>query len=228
MSTAPPINEVATRDASHAAVRAYTALEVLLLYAGILTYVWRWQFSNPRAWMGLLAVILLSHIAHRDTLRTLGLAVSELRASAQIVLPLALALFLPVVVFGLASHRFVLIVPGRQTLLAMTRYLIWCLVQQYLAQSYIHNRLMTVIRNPHLSSVLVGVMFGATHIPNPILMIVTTLGGLLLAEVFARHRNILPLALAQAVGGFLVAALSPSSLIHNMRVGPGYFFYGLR
>ena len=37
-----------------------------------------------------------------------------------------------------------------------------------------------------------------------------------------------PLALAQTVGGFLAAALAPASAIHNMRVGTGYLFYGLR
>jgi membrane protease YdiL (CAAX protease family) len=86
---------------------------------------------------------------------------------------------------------------------------------------------MSLLRNRHLISTMVALMFGAAHIPNPILMIATTAGGFLLAEVFARHRNIWPLALTQTVGGFLIAALSPASLIHNMRVGPGYFFFGL-
>jgi len=52
--------------------------------------------------------------------------------------------------------------------------------------------------------------------------------GFIFAEIFARHRNIWPIALAQAVGGLLLAAVSPASLMHNMRVGPGYLFYGLR
>ena len=104
----------------------------------------------------------------------------------------------------------------------------WCLAQQYLAQSYFHHRLMSLIRNRHLSSLLVAVMFGSAHIPNPILMAATTIGGFIFAETFARYRNIWPLALAQAVGGLLVAALTPAALIHNMRVGPGYFFWGLR
>jgi hypothetical protein len=59
-------------------------------------------------------------------------------------------------------------------------------------------------------------------------MVATTLVGFVFAEIFARHRNIWPLALTQAVGGLLLAAVSPASLMHNMRVGPGYFFYGLR
>ena len=87
---------------------------------------------------------------------------------------------------------------------------------------------MLVIRNRHVSSALVGIMFSATHIPNLILMVATLVAGFVFAEVFARHRNIWPLALAQAVGGLLLAAVSPDALIHHMRVGPGYFFYGIR
>jgi membrane protease YdiL (CAAX protease family) len=104
----------------------------------------------------------------------------------------------------------------------------WCAFQQYLAQSYFNNRLMEVVRNRHLSSLLVGIIFGSAHIPNLILMVATTVAGFVFAEVFARHRNIWPIALAQAVGGLLIAAVAPASLIHNMRVGPGYLFYGLR
>ena len=86
---------------------------------------------------------------------------------------------------------------------------------------------MSVIRNRHESSLLVALMFGGAHIPNLILMAVTSLGGFVLAEVFARHRNIWPLALAQAVGGLLLAAISPETILHHMRVGPGYYFYRL-
>ena len=90
-----------------------------------------------------------------------------------------------------------------------------------------HHRLESLSPNGHLNSALVALIFGAAHIPKPILMVATTLSGFLLAETFARHRSIFPLAQAQAVGSFLIAALSPASLIHNMRVGPGYFFVGL-
>ena len=103
----------------------------------------------------------------------------------------------------------------------------WCAFQQYLAQSFFHNRLMEAVRSRHLSSLLVAIMFSATHLPNPILTVATFIAGFVFAEVFARHRNIWPIALAQAVGGLLLAAVSPASLIRNMRVGPSYFFFHL-
>jgi len=228
MSTATSQTEVIPLPAVRPATQWATALEVLLVYAGILLYIWRWQFTYPRAWMALLAVVLASHVAHRDRLAELGLTFHGLRASARFALPLALAFFLPAVIYGFASGVLRVIQPGGRTLVAFLGYGAWCVFQQYLMQSYFHRRLMALTSNRHLSSALVALMFGAAHIPNPILTVATTLGGFVLAEVFARHRNIFPLALAQTAGGFLIAALSPAALIHNMRVGPGYFFFGLR
>lgn len=205
-----------------------TALEVSLVYAGILYYVWLWRFTHPRLWMLILGIILVSQLARRDSLGALGLAPSQLWASAQIVLPLAAVAYVPLLVYGLVRHSLILIAPGMETLTLLVRYGTWCLIQEFLTQSYFHNRLMTVIQNPHRRSLVIALMFGAAHIPNPVLMVVTTIGGFCLAEIFARHRNIWPLALAHAVGGLLLAALLPKPLLHNMRVGPGYFFYGLR
>jgi len=205
-----------------------TAFEVALIFTGILAYIWRWQHTSPHAWMALFALILVSHVLHRDTLRSLGLTGAGLRASAQWVLPLAILLCLPLLIYGFERHRLVLLHPTWQSLVPLLGYGIWCAFQQYLTQSYFHNRLMLVIRNRHGSSALVGIMFSATHIPNLILMIATLVAGFVFAEVFARYRNIWPLALAQAVGGLLLAAVAPDTLIHHMRVGPGYFFYGIR
>ncbi len=227
MSIAASANEVLSRPATRVSDRIVSALELLLVYAGILLYMWRWQFSHSRVWIAFLAIMVFSHLARGERPRDLGLTLSGLRANAERILPLALAIYLPLLLYGFARHALVLLVPGKQSLVWFTAYLFWCAVQQYLAQSYFHRRLMSVVENPHRRSLVVGLMFGATHIPNPILMVVTTLAGFAFAEVFARHRNIWPLALAQAAGGFLIAAISPPSLIHNMRVGPGYYFYGL-
>ena len=205
-----------------------TALEVVLVFAGILAYIWRWQHTAPLAWMPLWALILVSHVLHRDTVRGLGLGGTGLHASAQWVLPLAILLYLPMLVYGWAHHRLALLPPNWQSLIALLGYGAWCAFQQYLTQSYFNNRLLSIIPNPHISSFLIGIMFSATHLPNLILMVATFVAGVVFAEVFAHHRNIWPLALAQAVGGLLLAAVSPDSMIHHLRVGPGYFFYGIR
>jgi hypothetical protein len=228
MSTITSGRELLSASAEDVLIRLGTACEVLLVYAGVLLYIWRWQYTHSWMWMPLLAAVLFSRVLHGDTLRDLGLTTAELYENARIILILAVGLYLPVLLYGLFRHSLVLSLPRIAASKWFCGYGACCVFQQYLMQSYFHHRLLSVIESRHLSSLLVAIMFGAAHIPNPILMVVTTLGGFLLAEVFAVHRNIWPLALAQTVGGLLVAALSPASLIHNMRVGPGYFFYRVR
>jgi Type II CAAX prenyl endopeptidase Rce1-like len=168
---------------------------------------------------------VFSHFLHHDSPRAMGLTLTELRPCAQTILPLAAAIYVPVLVFALLTHRMVLAWPGEWVLGRFAGYGIWCCFQQYLVQCYFHRRIMSVVRTPHLSSLLVAAMFGAAHIPNAVLIAATFAGGFILAEVYERHPNIWPLALAQAVGGLLIAALVPGSIIHNMRVGPGYYTY---
>ena len=221
------VDELAQSDGFNS-LAILAAFEVPLIFGGILLYIWRWQHSAPLAWIPLLALVLVSHALHRDTARDLGLVAPEMRRSAQWVLPLAILFYVPTLIYGFLHHRLVLLAPTWQALVSLLGYGIWCVFQQYLTQSYFNNRLMLVIRNRHASSALTGIMFSAAHIPNPILMVATLVAGCVFAEIFARHRNIWPLAFVQAVGGLLLAAVSPAALIHHMRVGPSYYFYGIR
>src|SRR5712692_9343486 len=105
MSSAAPVREFGPASPPSAGPRPSlgqlaTMLEVLAVYSGILLYIWRWQAAHPRAWMALLAVILLSHVAHRDTLRKLGLSLAELRSSAEFVLPVIALVYVPLAILG--------------------------------------------------------------------------------------------------------------------------------
>jgi hypothetical protein len=53
----------------------------------------------------------------------------------------------------------------------------------------------------------------------------TFVGGVVMAGLFARHRNILPLALGQAILGALVWWALPMAWHHGMRVGPGFYTF---
>ncbi|MGH9446202.1 MAG: lysostaphin resistance A-like protein [Terriglobia bacterium] len=221
----PPATKMRRATEAELGATVATACEIAAVFASILLYIWRWQRAHPLFWIPILAFIILTHVLHHDSPRALGLTQSGLKGSAEIILPIAAAVYTPVVLYGLASHRFVLAWPGKLGLERFAGYAVWCCFQQYLVQCYFHHRLMSVIRSPHLSSLIVAVMFGAAHIPNPVLMAATLIGGFILAEVYARSPNIWPLALAQAAGGLLIATLVPASIIHNMRVGPGYYTY---
>jgi hypothetical protein len=200
----------------------------MVFFACVLLDIWRWQHTRPHLWILLVAAMFLTHILHRDNWRSLGLTRFDLRSNAAAILPIMLAFFAPLIVYGFSNGRLALLLPDRASLRYFLGYGAWCVCQQYLTQSYFHNRLMKVIRSRHLTSALVALMFGAAHLPNPVLTAATAVAGFVFSEVFARHRNIWPLALAQTVGGVLIAAVTPASLIHNMRVGPGYWRWDMR
>ena len=202
-----------------------TAAEILAVYAGILLYLWRWQYTHPYTWIPLLGVVVCSHFLYGDRLKEMGLTAYELRACARLVFPLLVAITISSVAYALWKRSWVIMVPYTHAWVSFVGYTVWCSFQQYLAQSYFHRRLRTIIKTPHLSSLAVAIMFSGAHIPNPILIVATFVGGFVLAEVFARHPNIWPLAFLQAVAGFLIGVLAPAALIHHMRVGPGYYFY---
>ena len=70
-----------------------------------------------------------------------------------------------------------------------------------------------------------GLLFGVLHWPNPVLVPLTFIGGVVMCWLFARERNILPLVLGQALLGALVWWAFPLAWHHSMRVGPGYYAY---
>jgi membrane protease YdiL (CAAX protease family) len=104
-------------------------------------------------------------------------------------------------------------------------YLAFCLLQQVGLNSFLTNRLLAAFEKPAPAAVLSGVVFAALHWPNPVLVPLTFVGGLAMAWLFATERNILPLALGQAVLGALVWWAFPLSWHHSMRVGPGFGEY---
>src|SRR5579862_2031251 len=138
MSLDPPAGKIQDADATSRPVAIATAIEVALLFAAILAYIWRWQHVHPRLWIALFAFILLSHVVHRDTLRGLGLTGADVQAEAQWLFPLAVLLYLPLLMYGFVTHRLAILRPNWQSLLMLLGYGCWCAFQQYLTQSYFH------------------------------------------------------------------------------------------
>jgi hypothetical protein len=54
-------------------------------------------------------------------------------------------------------------------------------------------------------------------------MLFTGLGGFALSLVYAKQPNILALGIFHGLVGLLLANSLPKQLLHNMRVGPGYY-----
>jgi hypothetical protein len=102
-------------------------------------------------------------------------------------------------------------------------YFAFCVLQQVALNSLVHNRMMSLIGEEWTSAALTGMIFAACHWPNPVLVPLTFIGGTAMAWLFGRNRNIIPLAIGQAILGSIIFWTFPIAWHHHMRVGPGYY-----
>jgi hypothetical protein len=114
---------------------------------------------------------------------------------------------------------------ARQPLLHAGMYITWAIVQQWIQQAFFFVRLERLLHRGVLASFAAAAMFGLAHVPNPVLVPVTFLGGWLLSELYRHHRSVLPLGIAHGLVGLALAVAVPDQINHHMRVGLGYLLY---
>jgi hypothetical protein len=198
-------------------------LEALAFPAFVWLYIWRWQEASSKTWLVFPVWLLVSFALHRDTAKTIGWRADNLKPATRRAAPIFLFFFLILGLVGVtlgALHRAPahFIAPKR-----FVGYFAFCLLQQIGLQSLTMNRLLKGFESPELAALVGGVLFGALHWPNPVLVPLTFIAGTVMCRLFARDRNILPLVFGQAILGGLVGWAFPLAWHHAMRVGPGYY-----
>ena len=103
--------------------------------------------------------------------------------------------------------------------------LVWAFAQQFIAQSFFFLHFEHLLGSGRRAVIATALLFSSAHIPNPVLMPVTLVGGLLLSEVFRRNRTLYLLAVAHALVALCLAVSIPETVLHDMRVGLGYLRY---
>jgi hypothetical protein len=66
-------------------------------------------------------------------------------------------------------------------------------------------------------------IFAAFHLPNPFLVIVTSIGGLIWCAIYSRYPNIVPLALSHAAATVIILMSFDPSVTNALRTGWRYF-----
>ena len=206
--------------------RAFDLLEALAFATLVAWYIWRMQTAALWTWSLLLLWVTVSFLLHRDTPKTIGWRADNLwpatRRSLWFFVPSALLLWITGLSLGML-HRAPIHLINRQRFIG---YLAFCLLQQVLLNSYLTNRLLSAFNNNAIAAALLsGLIFGALHWPNPVLVPLTFIGGVAMTWLFARERNILPLTLAQSILGGLIWWAFPLLWHHSMRVGPGFYSF---
>jgi membrane protease YdiL (CAAX protease family) len=188
-------------------------------------YIWRWQANWPNSWIIFPLWAIVSFALHRDTPKTLGWRADNLwpatKRAAKVFALFILALCEIAMLRGAWHILPVHLLEAR----SFFAYVAFCFLQEAALQSLVMNRVLGAIQNRWGASVITGAMFAALHWPNPVLVPLTFVGGTAFCWLFARERNIIPLAVGQAILGSLVWWAFPVAWHHGMRIGPGYYMF---
>lgn len=104
-------------------------------------------------------------------------------------------------------------------------YLLWAVMQQIIQQTFFLPRFEEITHRGLLATFITASLFAVAHVPNPVLVPVTFLGGWILGELYRRYRSVVPLGIAHGIVGIAIACSFPDHLQHHMRVGISYLLY---
>ena len=168
-----------------------------------------------------LGLMIFSHHERGETPRSLGFRFDNFWPALRLLL-------VPTMVAGalvLLGSRWL---RGSEFALAPLRWRflslpLWALFQQYALQGFINTRAQLRFGKGAKSVLLTGAAFSLLHFPNPILMVLTFIGGVLWAIVYQRVPNLYVPALSHALASLLLSLSLSPQLGHGLRVGLKYF-----
>lgn len=200
------------------------AAEALSFWALILVYEWWVEPAAGRAvrWICLLLlglVPVMSLFLRRDPPREIGIGLGGFARSAREVAVATLVAALLIAIIGAVLPS----PPRLDAIRFLPLYFLWGFLQQLALQAFVHRRLQQGVGQPRLAALLAALLFGTTHLPNPVLTPATTLMGWIWCRLYMRTPNLWTLAASQAVLAILVLACLPGEWVRNLKVGPGYW-----
>jgi len=178
----------------------------------------RWFLAIPIALA--LALMLYSHRLHDESFVELGFRLDNIvPAIKALIIPTVIAIVL-IVIAGKLTSAGPIASPLRARFLLVP---VWGLFQQYALQGFINRRAQLGLGRGWKSVLLTGVLFSVIHMPNPLLALLTLIGGIVWAAVYQKHPNLFALALSHFVTALTVTLFLPLNLISGLRVGFKYF-----
>ncbi len=196
-------------------------LQIALVYGALEGALW--TLHTTRAfWSGAaMGLIVAFSLAERQFWPKLGIEPRRIRYGWWIA-PGGLGLGLLIILIGRelgTAHRLF----GPKVIYwHVLGYAVWALAQEFIAQSFFFLRFEQILQSAPKAIAANALLFGAAHIPNPVLVPVTLAGGAVLSALFYRYRSIYTLAVAHILVALSLAVTVPSPTLHNMRVGIGY------
>jgi membrane protease YdiL (CAAX protease family) len=213
--------------------RALAAWEIASVVSSILIAEWSLSAVIGRSKLVsaipiALAFVLMigSHYLRGETLRDMGFRFDNFLRTLRLLLLPMLATAGGCLVAGWwlgAETNFLRWHAGRPIAGQLALGFGWGLVQQYVLQGFVNRRAQIVWGQRWLSILMVGIVFGGLHLPNPWLTGVTFAGGLIWAYVYQRAPNLFALAVSHSLMTWVLVSTLPDSALNHLRIGFKYF-----
>lgn len=213
--------------------RSLAAWEIVSVTSSVLIAEWILSAAPGRSKLivaipATLAFILIicSHLLRRETPRELGFRFDNfLSALKLLLLPMIAIAGVSLLIALLSGARpdFFRWHAERLILIQLSIGFGWGFLQQYVLQSFINRRAQILSGRGTASILLTTLIFSGLHFPNPWLMVVTFLGGLVWAFVYQRQPNLFALAVSHSLMTWVLVSTLPPSALNHLRIGFKYF-----
>ena len=188
----------------------------------VLAYTWLLEPRVGHEFVGL-PVSVVAAIGVVNALRTgeWGMApralIPGLRAAALFTIPLTVVLLAAGAALGTLHHR-------GNVWVEFAGLVLWGASQQWILQTVILREAQRASSRT-TGAIVAALLFGALHLPNPLLTIVTLVGALGWCAIYDRYPSIIPLALSHAIGTLALMYAFDDGIIGGLHVGYSYLMF---
>jgi membrane protease YdiL (CAAX protease family) len=204
-------------------------VDVALLTALLASYIWLWQGAFPGDFFVCatlyLGIGVWSHWRRNETAADIGLRVDNFGPAVWF----GMKLVGPIILAAVALGTFLgTIGPPEQTGVvevagSLAWGMAWATVQQYGLACVYYRRLKDLLGSHAGATLGASAVFAALHLPNPFLVPVTFVGGVIACQVYRRAPNLFVLGLLHVLLSNALRLSFGPAITHHMRVGPGYW-----